>query len=74
MIFLPEASDFIADNCTQGGNISFLSQALLSKDQSFLKSACESAKIHKIWVSVGYHEQCNSDSLVYNSQASNLYH
>jgi hypothetical protein len=73
MIFLPEASDFIAESYKQTGNNLKLILAELSKDQSFLSSVCECARNNKLWVSVGYHEPSMSSDRVYNSQASNCF-
>lgn len=60
MVFLPEASDFVAES---GPEAVLLTDSL--EDSPFLKGLCEAAKSEKIWVSVGMHEKvlCNETGM-----------
>ncbi|PVU97976.1 hypothetical protein BB559_001819 [Furculomyces boomerangus] len=60
MIFFPEASDYIAENKQQGLE---LAQKI---DGEFLTSIRQSAKQHKLWLSIGVHELAEGDR-PYNS-------
>ncbi|KAI8070740.1 nitrilase [Gongronella butleri] len=59
VVFLPEASDFIAESKEQA--------LALAKDDAFLRGVRQAAQDAKIWVAVGVHEQCESSRL-YNAQ------
>ncbi|KAI9473097.1 carbon-nitrogen hydrolase [Coemansia mojavensis] len=63
MVFLPEASDFIADSRTQSAQ---LAQGL---DGEFMKEIQQAAKDNNIWVSLGVHEQPSVSGMPYNTNA-----
>ncbi|KAJ2698565.1 Carbon-nitrogen hydrolase [Coemansia spiralis] len=61
MVFLPEASDFIADNRAQPAQ---LAQDL---DGDFIKTIQQAAKDNNIWVSVGIHDQAQVGAQPHNA-------
>ncbi|KAJ1768531.1 Carbon-nitrogen hydrolase [Coemansia sp. RSA 487] len=63
MVFLPEASDFIADSRD------LTSQLAQSVDGEFMKEIQQAAKDNGIWVSIGIHEQPPTNEMPYNTNA-----
>ncbi|ORX51906.1 carbon-nitrogen hydrolase [Hesseltinella vesiculosa] len=61
MLFLPEASDFIAESKEQALS--------LASNHVFIQGVQQAAKDANIWVSVGFHEQCHEDTQrLFNTQ------
>ena len=62
-VFLPEATDFIATP-DKGPELT------RSEDnKAFVNSICDAAKQHRVWISVGIHEEPENDAkLCYNTQ------
>ncbi|KAJ2558863.1 Carbon-nitrogen hydrolase [Coemansia sp. RSA 1933] len=63
MVFLPEASDFIADSRD------LTTQLAQGMDGEFMKEIQQAAKDNGIWVSIGIHEQPPTNEMPYNTNA-----
>ncbi|KAJ1955378.1 Carbon-nitrogen hydrolase, partial [Dipsacomyces acuminosporus] len=63
MVFLPEASDFIAETRMQPA------QQAQGLDGQFMKEMQQAAKDNGIWISVGIHEQPPVNGMPYNTNA-----
>ncbi|KAJ2661777.1 Carbon-nitrogen hydrolase [Coemansia sp. RSA 1200] len=63
MVFLPEASDFIAETRD------LTTQLAQSVDGDFMKEIQQAAKDNGIWVSIGIHEQPSPSEMPYNTNA-----
>ncbi|CDS14391.1 hypothetical protein LRAMOSA06560 [Lichtheimia ramosa] len=62
MIFLPEASDFIAGSTPEA-----LSLTTSIQDSEFVQGVQETARKEHMWVSVGVHEKSLSSTRIYNT-------
>ncbi|EGG07593.1 uncharacterized protein MELLADRAFT_105567 [Melampsora larici-populina 98AG31] len=61
MVFLPEASDFIANSS------SYKSLTKSLKESEFVNGICSTAKSNHCWVSIGVHEKSDDPERCYNT-------
>lgn len=61
MVFLPEASDFIAESS------SYKSLTKSLKESEFVNGICSTAKSNDCWVSIGVHEKSDDPERCYNT-------